>query len=221
MATTILVNNNNNLIVTTSERIIQHSKNVHLVKIYVPLKYYNFEMDKFTATAEIVPPNQKYQVLPLTPELISEKEGYLQYNLEILSEYTLFGGEFQMELTFVWTDTDTMKSYVRHTTACFLEVTPIEKWNELLTDSALAPLDQKLIKLEADITVLSNLADSFNATKADNHMIDEEDGKVYLMANGLKIGDGLDLASVERSDGDDDEIDGIIDITGKYPVISI
>lgn len=85
---TILINNQNQMIVTTSELIMQHSKNVHTIQIFVPEEYNNFDMKKFSASIEIVPPNQRYKQLSLQPSEEPRKQGYIQYDLEIPSEFT-------------------------------------------------------------------------------------------------------------------------------------
>lgn len=156
---TILVNNQNQMIVTTSELIMQHSQNVHIIQIFVPEEYNNFNMKDFSAYIEIVPPNQRYKHLYLQPTEISRKEGYVQYDIEIPSEFTMFAGDMSMQMTFTKVDDNTYKTYIRHTTSCTLKVEPIEKWSELITDDALSDLDQRIVKIEQGIKVTSDLVD--------------------------------------------------------------
>ena len=148
---TVLVNNDNSMIVTVPERIMQHSKNIHTITIFVPQMYEGYDMSEFAAYIEIVPPNQKYRSIHLDANEVSRKEGFLQFDFEVTSDLTLFSGNISMEMTFVKTDEDTYKTYIRHTTSCSLFVTPIEKWSELIIDDALTDLDQRIALIEQGI----------------------------------------------------------------------
>ena len=190
---TVLVNNDNSMIVTVPERIMQHSKNIHTITIFVPQTYEGYDMSEFAAYIEIVPPNQKYRSIHLDANEVSRKEGFLQFDFEVTSDLTLFSGNISMEMTFVKTDEDTYKTYIRHTTSCSLFVTPIEKWSELIIDDALTDLDQRIALIEQGIKVASNLADNINSTKADNIKLDKETSELYLTANDKQIGDKITI----------------------------
>ena len=190
---TVLVNNDNSMIVTIPERIMQHSKNIHTITIFVPQMYEGYDMSEFAAYIEIVPPNPKYRSNHLDANEVSRKEGFLQFDFEITSDLTLFSGNISMEMTFVKTDEDTYKTYIRHTTSCSLLVTPIEKWSELIIDDALTDLDQRIALIEQGIKVASNLADKINSTKADNIKLDKETSELYLTANDNPIGDKITI----------------------------
>lgn len=190
---TVLVNNDNSMIVTVPERIMQHSKNIHTITIFVPQMYEGYDMSEFAAYIEIVPPNQKYRSIHLDANEVSRKEGFLQFDFEVTSDITLFSGNISMEMTFVKTDEDTYKTYIRHTTSCSLSVTPIEKWSELIIDDALTDLDQRIALIEQGIKVASNLADNINSIKADNIKLDKETSELYLTANDKQIGDKITI----------------------------
>lgn len=213
---TILVNNQNQMIVTTSELIMQHSQNVHIIQIFVPEEYNNFNMKDFSAYIEIVPPNQRYKHLYLQPTEISRKEGYVQYDIEIPSEFTMFAGDMSMQMTFTKVDDNTYKTYIRHTTSCTLKVEPIEKWSELITDDALSDLDQRIVKIEQGIKVTSDLVDALNSSKADNHRINE-DGDLVLTANGLDLPNtAVSVALPGTEDIEDKQENGIINADEIY-----
>ena len=213
---TILVNNQNQMIVTTSELIMQHSQNVHIIQIFVPEEYNNFNMKDFSAYIEIVPPNQRYRQLYLQPTEISRKEGYVQYDIEIPSEFTMFAGDMSMQMTFTKVDDNTYKTYIRHTTSCTLKVEPIEKWSELITDDALSDLDQRIVKIEQGIKVTSDLVDALNSSKADNHRINE-DGDLVLTANGLDLPNtAVSVALPGTEDIEDKQENGIINADEIY-----
>lgn len=213
---TILVNNQNQMIVTTSELIMQHSQNVHIIQIFVPEEYNNFNMKDFSAYIEIVPPNQRYRQLYLQPSEISRKEGYVQYDIEIPSEFTMFAGDMSMQMTFIKVDDNIYKTYIRHTTSCTLKITPIEKWSELITDNALSNLDQRIVLIEQGIKVTSDLVDAVNSSKADNHRINE-DGDLVLTANGLDLPNtAVSVAIPGTEDSEDMEHDGVINADEIY-----
>lgn len=213
---TILVNNQNQMIVTTSELIMQHSQNVHIIQIFVPEEYNNFNMKDFSAYIEIVPPNQRYRQLYLQPTEISRKEGHVQYDIEIPSEFTMFAGDMSMQMTFTKVDDNTYKTYIRHTTSCTLKVEPIEKWSELITDDALSDLDQRIVKIEQGIKVTSDLVDALNSSKADNHRINE-DGDLVLTANGLDLPNtAVSVALPGTEDIEDKQENGIINADEIY-----
>lgn len=213
---TILVNNLNAMIVTTNEPIMQHSKNAHPVRIFVPITYNGHDMSLFTASLEVVPPNQKYKTFILYQTEKSEKEGYIQYDLDITADYTLFAGDISMQMTFVYTD-ELMKTFVRHTQSCTLPVLPIEKWSELITDESLSALDQRLVAIEEGIKYASDLADYINTNKADNIAINE-DGDVQLKSNGNYIGDAIPVVTPSTIDDEDTRHDGMISADDIYEI---
>lgn len=216
---TILVNNDNTLTTSVKERIMQRSKLVDSLHFLVEPIYKEFDMSDFTVLLEyILPISKEYktEILIKSDELYKNK---LEYKVPFDTELTKEAGEIEVKLTFSKVDLDEEGNdiqYVRKVSSTSITIVPLESWCSIIPDKALESIDQRIIKTDAQIKALLETQETAMKTKADNIIIDEESGDVYLTANGNKIGNGLRLANVTVSD-DDDLIDGIVDITNKYP----
>ena len=86
-----------------------------------------------------------------------------------------------------------------------VEIIPIEAWSDIIPDSALSSIDQRLIKADAQIKAIADLANVFDLTKADNIVYNEETKELQLMAGNTAIGDAVSLEDLE----DDIDEDGV------------
>lgn len=214
----LLLEENNDLVVTSKQKIMQCSKLVDTLRFLVPVKYGDFNMEEFeTVNLEyVLPVSRKYksEILSVeTEKYISDDEEYLQYLLPADTSFTAEAGDIELQLTFIKVDLDdngVPLQYVRKSNTAIVTIIPIAAWADIIPDEALTAMDQRLIKLDADIKAISDVSEVFSATKADNievGTIDQtEDKYLYLKANGNQIGDPIkisDLADVitENSPG--------------------
>ena len=200
---TILVTDDNELKVTVKERIMQRSKLVDSFHFLVDPMYKNtFDMSVFSVTMEyILPVSKRYVTENLV--LTSDDEGNpvlykdkLEYCLDFDTNFTVEAGNIEVQLTFTKTELDeegVATQHVRKTSPCTITITPITAWSDIIPDSALTALDQKILKIDAQIQALADSAVLFTNDKADNIVLDTETQEIYLTANGEPLGDRISI----------------------------
>ena len=215
---TILLKDTNELITTKKERIMQKSKLVDKLRFLVPIEYKDFNMSDFTATLEYLAPVSKTyrtELLTALEDLYTYKDyECLQYVLPFDTNLTAEIGDVEIQITFTNAEMDDdgkVQQYVRKTMVCKITITPITAWSDYISDSALTSLDERLVKMDAMMKELNELADVIDQTKADNLAL--EDNRLFLTANGEKISNDV-LVAVPRIDEStvDPNVDGIIEI---------
>lgn len=198
---TILVNNDNELLTTVKERIMQKSKLVDSLRFLVDPIYKDTDMTDFTVTMEYRLPVSKeyhFEILTLSEEKYKEK---LEYTLPFDTALTKEAGDIEIQLSFaspVMQMDGTVLQYVRKTSPTTITIIPINAWSEMIPDNILTPLDQRLLKLDAQMQELLDVADAVQDSKADD--ITFENNKLQLTSNGKKIGVGVDCDKFENDD---------------------
>lgn len=207
---TILLNENNELTTSVRERIMQRSKLVDSLHFLVDPTYKNIDMSDFTVMMEyILPVSREYktEILVKSDELYKNK---LEYKLPFDTCLTKEAGKIEVQLTFVKVELDAegkSKQYVRKTSPTTVTIVPIAAWSDVIADSALTALDQRLIQVDAMINAANELTDHLSETKADNIMYNKDTNTIQLTANGNLIGDAIEynscgLKSFEVNDND-------------------
>ena len=200
---TILVTESNELRISVKKRIMQRSKLVDSFHFLVEKTYKDMDMSDFTIMLEyILPVSRNYhtEVLTLTDNEVQDEnnryENYLEYVLPFDTNLTAEAGEIELQLTFTKVDLDeegNATQYVRKTSPCKITIVPIAAWSDIITDSALTALDQKMLKVDAQIKALSEAAMLYTNDKADNIVLDIETNEIYLTANGEPLGDRISI----------------------------
>jgi hypothetical protein len=203
---TILLNESNELTTSIRERIMQRSKLVDSLHFLVDPTYKGLDMSLFTAVLEyITPVSREYK----TEYLVKSDElykGKLEYKLALDSNLTREAGKIEVQLTFIKVELDAdgnPTQRVRKTSPTTITIVPISAWSDIIADSALTALDQRLIQVDAMINAANEMNNYLSETKADNIILNEEDNTIQLSANGIPIGepverDGSDVASNSR-----------------------
>lgn len=193
---TILVRNDNTLYASVKERIMQRSKMVDVLHFLVELDYKGIDMSTYTATLEyVLPVSKEYcsETLILSEELYKE---HLEYKLPFDTNLTKEAGDIEIQLTFTKVDLDTEGNgiqYVRKTSPTTITIVPISAWSNIIPDAALNVIDQKLLKVDAQIKALDEVGNTYATTKADNIVLDEETHELYLTAEGQFIGNKINM----------------------------
>lgn len=199
----ILVNNDNTLSAPKKQRIMQRSKLVDTFWFLVHPIYNNIDLTDCKVLLEYLTPvsrQYKTEILKLSEE---KYEDHLKYLLPIDTELTAEAGEIELQLTFAKAEFDANGNFftpVRKTDSINVNVFPINKWADIIPDEALNSIDQRLIKMDAQIRALDDLNTLTYMTKADNLVY--EDNKLQLTANGKKIGDPVDIQECDDCDED-------------------
>lgn len=221
----ILVNEDNTLTTTVKERIMQRSKLVDEMWFLVPPEYKGYGMEDFTVSLEYLLPVSKRYCNEFL-QLNGTYNGHLKYVLPFDTMLTAEPGKIEIQLTFAlaeMTNSGQFTQRVRKVSPTTVEIIPISAWSDIIPDSALSALDQRIIKTDAQIKALDEFLNLQADTKADNLIFDNTTKELQLTANGKEIGkrviiecggefseDGVpvvDFSDIKNSDNSDSSED--------------
>lgn len=200
---TILVNDDDSLYGSHKERIMQRSKLVdNLVFVVNPIYRNTHDMTNASVMLEYIRPvSRKYETEMLV--LSDEKyNGYLQYKLPFDTNLTSEAGSLELQLTFAYVEMDANGKgiqRVRKTSPTTIEIIPISAWSDIIPDSALSALDQRLIKTDAQIRALNEMNQIIADNKADNIKYNENTNELQLLSGSKEIGNKVTLKTADAS----------------------
>lgn len=199
----ILVEQDDTLYGSKKERIMQRSKCVdNLIFMVEPIYRNTYDMTNATVMLEYLRPvSRKYEteILVLSDERYN---GFLQYKLPFDTNLTAEAGKIEIQLTFVYTDLDEHGNgiqRVRKTSPTTIEIIPIAAWSDIIPDSALAGLDQRLIVMNTQIRALDEMNQIIASTKADSIKYNETENSLQLLSGKKEIGDKVVLKTGDTS----------------------
>lgn len=203
MAYTILIQNkDNSAIATEREALIQNSKLVDVLKFIVPKEYNGYEMSEFDFYIEYQTPiSHSVKIETLTIADANYKDDYILYQLDVDTDITHEAGDIEMNLYFskVTLDADgNTIEQVRKIQPIVITIVPVSSFFTA-PDAALDQLVQLYIQNQKNIAATQQLALSLNDTKADDIKLDVENGYIYLLCNGNKIGTGIALEELSNN----------------------
>lgn len=193
---TILVNEMNELVVSVKERIMQRSKLVDSLHFLVDTTYKGMDMSDFTVMMEYVLPvsrEYKTEMLVKADELY---KGKLEYTLPFDTNLTKEAGNIELQLTFVKVSLDAdgnSAQYVRKTGATVVTVIPVTAWSDIIPDNALSALDQRLVKLDAQMHGLNEFASYVINNQVDDLVYNDDECTLQLASGGVGIGRKVSL----------------------------
>lgn len=191
---TILLNETNELVTSVRERIMQRSKLVDSLHFLVDPIYKGLDMSGFTAMMEYLLPISREYKTEILVKSESLYKGKLEYKLPLDTCLTREHGDIEVQLTFVKVELDAdgnSKQLVRKTSPTIITILPISAWSDIIADSALNAVDQRLIQAEVMLNAMNDMNQYLYETKADNIIYNAEGNYVQLTANGQPIGDRI------------------------------
>lgn len=198
MAYIFLLEDDNEIVASHREVIMQRSKLVDEVWFLVNPKYKIIENDMsiFSVMLEyLLPVSKSYHSL----ELVKDEEGYeeyLKYVVPLDTNLSAEAGDIQLQLTFVYVGLDADGKdiqKVRKTKPAKLHITPIAAWGDIIPDSALSALDQRIIKTQTQINELGYYAEIINQNQVDNLVYDDNSETLQLMAGDKGVGNKVSV----------------------------
>ena len=196
----ILVNDDNTLFTSQKERIMQRSKLVDTLVFLVNPMYQDKNMSNATVLMEyLLPVSRKYGTKILRKSDETRQE-YLQYMLpendDIDTELTSEPGKIELQLTFIYVDLDVNGNpvqRVRKTSATTLTIVPISNWSDIIPDSALSVIDQRIIKTDAQIRALDAYIETIGNNMVDNLAYNEDEESLYLLSGDKIVGNKVSV----------------------------
>lgn len=224
----ILVNEDNSLYGSKKERVMQRSKLVDSLVFIVDPIYKGIDMTNASVMLEyILPVSREYKTIVLTLSDERYNDCYLQYKLPFDADLTSQAGSLELQLTFAYSEMNEhgkIVQRVRKTSATKIDVVPISAWSDIIPDSALGGLDQRLIVMNAQIQALDEYMNVVDSNKADNIVYNPTDETLHLSAKGKTIGnkisvkdmldDGIPVVDLDSNSGDapdEDDSDNVIE----------
>lgn len=201
----ILVNDDNTLYASKKERIMQRSKLVDTLCFLVEQNYKEYDMTNSTVLLEyVLPISKKYcsEILVLSDDRYEE---YLKYTLPFDTNITSEAGKVELQLTFICVDIDDDGNNiqrVRKTSSICINIIPISAWSDIIPDSALSAIDQRIIKTDAQIKAINDMNDILSATKADNIKYNSNSNELQLLSGSKEIGDKVVLKTYTGTSDD-------------------
>lgn len=227
MAYVILVSDDDTLYGSHKERLMQRQKLVNeLIFVVNPIYRNTYDMTDATVMLEYVLPvsrSYKTEILELSDERYNDY--FLQYKLPFDTELSSEAGKIELQLTFAYVKMDengkTTTQRVRKTSTTTIEVIPISAWSDIVPDSALSGLDQRLIVINAQIQALDDYMSVIDDDKVDNLVYDKTNETLQLSAKGFGIGDKISVKDMLKDgtpivDLDSDSDGSDTDSADKY-----
>lgn len=204
---TYLFKNDNTIVLTeATSGIVEKSNAIDALRIVVPKIYDDiYEMATFDGVLEYILPISKangiYQLV-LTDD--NYKDDYLLYTLPettMTTDLTAEAGEVQFSLHFmkaeVGIDGSAINRVRQSVAPAILKILPVSTWLNA-SEAALTSIASLYLENKRAILALANLANALQTEKGDDLSINIEDGLLKLTANGVEIGEGVDLATLNQ-----------------------
>ena len=198
---TFLINEDNTLTASVVERVMQRSKLVDKLHFLADTTYKGIDMSNYTVMLEYVLPvskNYKTEILQKSAELYKNKlEWVLPFDTELTSEV----GDIEIQLTFANTEMDSegiTTQYVLKVGPGVIHVVSINNWSDMIPDSALSSLDQRLLMMISQTKALNDQMNTAINNKADG--LSYKNSVLQLLSQGNPIGNAVKLSSDSSGD---------------------
>lgn len=198
----IIVEDDNALYGSCKTRIMQREKLFNKLWFLVPQFYNGYDMSQCTVTMRyLMPISKEFK----TETLVLSDERYqecLKYVLPVDTNLTKEFGDIELNLTFTMLDVDDngkVVQRVRKTDNHLLKITPIPDWDSVIPDSALSALDERIIKLDAQMRALDERNKAVADSKADNIKYNENENSLQLLSGDKEIGNKVTLKTGDAS----------------------
>lgn len=193
---TILINTDNTATAVERQRIMQYSKLVDTLRFIVAETYNGWQIDKSSFVLQYRTPvthTLKLATLELSDEPYSA--GYLQYKLSVDTDMTAENGDLELLVSFKevsMNEEGEVTTRNRNVGEIVIPVIPVSNWFTA-PDEALDTLTQYYVANQQTIQAISDLIGTINQNKADDVILDAENGRLHAGNDGKKIGEGISL----------------------------
>jgi hypothetical protein len=143
----------------------------------------------------VLPHSRRYRTETLVLAEESYKD-YLKYQLPVDTKLTTEAGEIEIQLTFAKVELDASGNNVqrvRKISPTTIEIVPVAAWADIIPDSALSALDQRLIKVDAQMRAMDEYMNALDRNSVDDIVYDKSSETLQLSSNGVGVGTKIDV----------------------------
>ena len=201
MNTYILTNTNEIVLTESTNGIVEKTNSVDTLRVIMP-KLYNetFDMSTFDVLLEYkLPISNSNGIIQMTMLDDAYKEDYVLFGLPETTMTTTLTNECgEVEFTIhcmkaeLQEDGTTVERVRNSISPGVIKILPISTWLSP-SEASLTALSSIYLENKKMLLALADLANSLSVTKGDDITLNISDGKVKLTANGIEIGNGIDL----------------------------
>ena len=193
----ILVNQDDTLYGSKKERIMQRSKLMNNLVFIVEPIYNGIDMTNASVVMEyVLPVSREYKTVNLVLDDERYNGCFLQYKLPFDTDLTSQAGSIELQLTFAYvemTPNGIGIQRVRKTSSTTIDIIPITAWSDIVPDSALSALDQRILKIDAQMRGLNDYMNVMDSNKADNLVYNPSEDTLQLSSRGIGIGNKVSI----------------------------
>ena len=196
---TLLINENNEIVTTVKERIMQRSKLVDDLHFLTNPMYKGIDMSEFTVMMEYILPVSREYKTEILVKSDSLYKNQLEFKLPFDTCLTREAGKIEIQLTFLKVSLDAegnSKQQVRKAGPAVITIVPISAWSDIIPDSALTALDQRLLKIDAQMNGIDNYVSYLDSTQVDDLSYDKDECALQLMSRGVGVGNKVSIKNI-------------------------
>lgn len=190
---TIVMDGNKNLLRKEVVTLYQREKLVDKFRFLIPVEYEGFDLTTFTATLKYVDQGNVAHAENLVRAEETYKDVMSIYYLPIDTQLTRFAGDIVIRITLSKNDYKTQTQHVLHTGETTVTISPLKDMFAFAIDESLEVLDQRIIKQDAQIQALAEIAVALSEDMVDNLVYNEKEDTLQLSANGIGVGDKVSV----------------------------
>lgn len=203
MAYIIIVEDDSSLYGSHKIKIMQREKLFNKIWFLAPQYYNGFDMSQCTVTIRyLLPISKEFKTETLVLSDERYKDDYLKYVLPVDTNLSKEFGDIELNLTFTMLDVDdngNIVQRVRKTDNHRLHITQLPDWDSVIPDSSLEALDQRILKLDAQMRAIEEMNQIVADSKADNIKYDENTNELQLLSGNTVIGDKVTIKTGSAS----------------------
>ena len=217
----ILLNTDKSLITTEKIRIYQREKLVDKIQFIFPKEYNGMDLSVFTASLIYTNPMNEIHTEVLTISNPDYKDKYFTCVLPVDTNLTKYAGDIIIRVQFTEYNEELGNQVVLITDVDKITVLTVQDYYEFVPDGILDPITQKIGELDAKAKELETIAQTYAENQVDDLELDAETDKLYVTADGVRKGEGVEILTKVDDGKIDGESDGIIDIDENTGLIDI
>lgn len=207
------------LLQVTKATIYQRETKVDKIRFLFPENYDGISLKDCTVVLKYIDPSNVAHSEILTIEEEKYKDKLVAF-LTVDTKLTRFAGDIEVRLTFNQV-VDGNQQEVLHTGTTIIPILPLSDYFEFIPEESLEAIDKKIGMLDNKIKELQTISEIYESEMVDDLTVDKSTNTLYVTANGVKVGQGVNTVVISNEKEIDGKDDGIIEINNIDDLVSI